>query len=1065
MKKLLTPLAMLTLLLGCLFALHIPALAATEGDYEYTVTDGAATITKYTGAGGDVTIPATLGGYPVTKIGDQSFISQSELTSVVIPEGVTGIYWRSFAFCPKLTSVTLPQSLTILGDTVFQGCTALSAINLPDNLTTINGYAFQDCSSLTSITIPEGVTEIRDGVFWCCYSLQEVTLPASVTDIGFRAFRECNITDVYYGGTNFQWQAITGDGKSSLNSANVHILGVSNDPEIVNHLTFEFYNGEITITGYADTLSGDVVLPATVEGYPVTAIRYAAFFDCARITSVTVPDSVTSIGWDAFGACVNLKSATLGNGITQLDSGTFYNCYRLETVVLPETITQIPGSTFSCCESLRQITLPATVTAIGGYAFQGCINLQTINLPEGLTSIGSAAFRNCSALTAVTLPDNLTTVGEFAFRRCSNLESVSIGRSLSELGMGAFTDCNSLKVITVSPDNLSFASDAQGALLSKDNTQLLLVPKNKITSFVIPQTVTEIGYAAFADGRQLKQIDIPETVTAIGSYAFAGTGLTAIDLPAGLCAIDEHAFADTALTQVTIPGSVTYLGSYVFWDCDDLERVTLGEGVAEIGFCTFENCRKLTAVALPTSLQTVYSYAFSDCSSLFYVYYAGSENQWNAVLINSGNQALTDALLRVNATMPETPEVPSLEDLLTYTIQDGAVTITGGHSFLKGAVEIPATIEGYPVTAIGDTAFEGCYALTSVTLPDSVVSIGRRAFFSCYNMTELRLGAGVAQIGVEAINENAALKAIYVSESNPNFAGEPQGALLSKDGTVLIAAPGAAEEYTMPDSVVTVGESAFYGCRQLRKLTFGKNTAILGDYAFANCSALEKVNLPASLTTIGDEAFSHCENNTGYTVAAGNPNFSSDSRGVLFNKDKTVLILAPMTLQGSYTAPGSVTRVANSAFTYCYNLEKLVFGNQLTTLEDRAFYCCYNLNSVTLPVSLERIGWRTFYDVYLQTVYYTGTQEQWTQVQIDSDNDSLRYCQYVYEHIAYTPGDVDGIEGVSIDDAIYLLQSILMPDQFPVEQPTDFNADGMTNIDDAIYLLQHVLMPDQFPLN
>ena len=212
---------------------HIPA--SSEFSYEYVIKDGNAKITGYNGTvSGELTIPATLDGYPVTIIGDQAFVECDGLTSVIIPEGVTGIYWRAFAFCSNLTSVTLPDSLLSIGSDTFQNCTALTSIDLPENLTSIGTYTFQDCSSLTSVVIPEGVTTISEGAFWCCYNLKVVTLPATVTEIDFRAFTNCDITDLYYDGTVLQWQQVTGDGKAAFGSARIHCRGDLDDNTVTN---------------------------------------------------------------------------------------------------------------------------------------------------------------------------------------------------------------------------------------------------------------------------------------------------------------------------------------------------------------------------------------------------------------------------------------------------------------------------------------------------------------------------------------------------------------------------------------------------------------------------------------------------------------------------------------------------------------------------------------------------------------------------------------------------------------------------------------------------------------
>ena len=192
--------------------------AAQDGDYTYTVIDDKAQITKYTGAGGDVTIPSALGGVPVTSIGDYAFASCISLTSISIPQGVTSIEEKAFLGCKGLKSVSISQGVTSIGPYVFYGCTGLTSIkvavdnlnyasiddvlynkagtvlivcpgglktvSIPGGVTSIVGGAFAWCASLTSISIPEGVTSIGDRAFSGCAGLINISIPGGVTSIG-----------------------------------------------------------------------------------------------------------------------------------------------------------------------------------------------------------------------------------------------------------------------------------------------------------------------------------------------------------------------------------------------------------------------------------------------------------------------------------------------------------------------------------------------------------------------------------------------------------------------------------------------------------------------------------------------------------------------------------------------------------------------------------------------------------------------------------------------------------------------------------------------------------------
>ena len=183
----------------------------------------------------------------VTRIGNQTFQGCSKLTSVTIPEGVTSIDYGVFFDCSSLTSVSIPEGVTSIGTYAFYGCSGLTSVTIPEGVTSIGDSAFYGCSSLTSVTIPEGVTSIDYGVFSGCSSLTSVTIPEGVTSIGIYAFHGCSgltsvtipegvtsigdwafngcdaITDVYYSGTEEEWQAIEiGNYNDALSDATIH---------------------------------------------------------------------------------------------------------------------------------------------------------------------------------------------------------------------------------------------------------------------------------------------------------------------------------------------------------------------------------------------------------------------------------------------------------------------------------------------------------------------------------------------------------------------------------------------------------------------------------------------------------------------------------------------------------------------------------------------------------------------------------------------------------------------------------------------------------------------------
>jgi hypothetical protein len=193
MKNKLFEIFVCMLLVGTFFVV-VPyrVSAEQEGNYIYTVSNGEATITGYTGPGGAITIPATLDKHPTVAIGKGAFNSNNGhlITSVIIPGIVNTIGDNAFYGCSSLTSITIPNSVTTIGDNAFHSCSALTSVAIPDSITTIGDNAFYGCSSLTSVTIGNNVNTIGIGAFSLC-PLTSVTIPNSVTTIGDNAFFHC----------------------------------------------------------------------------------------------------------------------------------------------------------------------------------------------------------------------------------------------------------------------------------------------------------------------------------------------------------------------------------------------------------------------------------------------------------------------------------------------------------------------------------------------------------------------------------------------------------------------------------------------------------------------------------------------------------------------------------------------------------------------------------------------------------------------------------------------------------------------------------------------------------
>lgn len=220
------------------------------------------------------------------------------------------------------------------------------------------------------------------------------------------------------------------------------------------------------------------------------------------------------------------------------------------TVAVTSKTTQYTGS-ITIPSSVVYSAVTYNVTSIGNYAFQSCTGLTSITIPNSVTLIGDLAFQSCTGLSSITIPSSVTSIGSNAFSLCDHLTSVSIPSSVTSIGEVAFTGCSSLTSINVNAANPNYSS-LNGVLFNKNNTIIVCYPGGKQGTYIIPSSVTSIGYVTFSYCTGLTSITIPSSVTSFGSRAFKGC---------------------TGLTSITIPNTVTSIGYEVFYGCTHLTSI------------------------------------------------------------------------------------------------------------------------------------------------------------------------------------------------------------------------------------------------------------------------------------------------------------------------------------------------------------------------------------------------------------------------------------------------------------------------------------------------------------
>ena len=379
-------------------------------DFQYTTANGLATITKYVGNDSDVVIPSQMGAYPVTAIGPNAF-HFSNLTSVVIPEGVIELQTGSFSFNENLKSITLPSTLKIIGEDSFVNSKSLTEITLPDSLEEIGEFAFVN-SGLNQIIIPSKVKTISSIAFDGCKNLQNF-----IVNPGNQVF-----------------------------SSREGILYKDNDILFACPITKKITEipagtREIGSSAFRSNKNlTEISIPSSVK-----FINGSAFLYCSNLKKVVIPASVEKIGLGTFSGCTSMTDVEFKGEYTKIDKWAFKDCISLTNVKLPSKLDKINYSTFSKCNSLKEISIPSTVTAIDDFAFSFCYNLNQIKLPSSVDTIGAKAFLSCTSLTDITIPEGVVSIGNSAFEKCSNLTSLNLPSTITQIGKLGFESCTNLK--------------------------------------------------------------------------------------------------------------------------------------------------------------------------------------------------------------------------------------------------------------------------------------------------------------------------------------------------------------------------------------------------------------------------------------------------------------------------------------------------------------------------------------------------------------------------------------------------------------------------------------------
>ena len=380
-----------------------------------------------------------------------------------------------------------------------------------------------------------------------------------------------------------------------------------------------------------------------------------------------------------------------------------------------------------------------------------------------------------------------------------------------------------------------------------------------LTSVTIPNSVTSIGISAFYGCSGLTSVTIPNSVTSIGNEAFYGcSGLTSLTIGNSVTSIGNEAFYGcSGLTSLTIPNSVTSIGNKAFFECRGLASLTIGSSVTSIGNEAFKRCSGLTSVTIPNSVTSIGNEAFFECKGLASLTIGNSVTSIGENAFSGCSELTTVIFNAEKCTQMGTntnPVFKTCTKLSTLTIGKSVTTIPSyAFSCCSGLTSL--TIPG-SVTSIGESAFSGCSGLTSLTIPNSVTSIGNEAFFECKGLASLTIPGSVTSIGESAFSGCSELTSIVVDEGNTKYDSRNNcNATIETASNTLIF---GCKSTIIPNSVTSIGQSAFSGCSELTSVTIPNSVTSIGNSAFGGCSGLTSLTIGNSVTSIGENAFMGC---------------------------------------------------------------------------------------------------------------------------------------------------------------------------------------------------------------
>ena len=641
-----------------------------------------------------------------------------------------------------------------------------------------------------------------------------------------------------------------------------------------------------------------------------------------------------------------IKKVVIKDGITGFGTGyTFYNCSNLKSVSFPKTFTDnntIHPNQFEKCYKLEKITVDPKNKVI-----------------DSRNSCNGVVYKKMKELilacSKTVIPDTVTSINEGVFNDMKNLKEIYIPASVNQLWFTVFSNCPNVEKIVVDKNNKNFSSGKNcNAIMNKKCTNLIFGCKNT----VIPDTVYAMAEEAFQYCKGLKSIHLGSKY---GKYDIS-PGDDVYEEPMGAhyfkgCSSLESITVDENNERYYSPKGCNAIirkkNDALIVGCKNTDIPDTVKSIEHSAFSGNIACRDLTEMTIPDSVTAMGSSVFGNCKKL---------------------------------------KTVKLSNNLTY-VQMGAFE---NCTALRN-VALPENIK-----TIASSAFYNCTSIKSIELPESLENIWFTAFGKCSSLESIHIPKNVSTIKISAFTNCPGLKSITVDEENKTYDSRDNcnAIITTKNNSLRIG----CKNTVIPDTVVKIGQDAFFGCKSLKSIEIPSSVTEIGASAFSLCSNLAGVKLPESIEKIDVSAFYKCSSLKSVTIPENASSVSSSAfkccknlktikvsskNNTYDSRDKCNAIIETKTNKlitgcAGTSIPKTVKTIGSYAFADCWSLKKIEIPSGVEKLEWGAFSNCKYLKAISFKKSLKTIEEAAFSRCQkLSSIYYSGTLNDWKKINID----------------------------------------------------------------------------------